>query len=165
VRIWQARSGAGVIAAGDMSTKAEPKLPLAIEDFDTAPVNEAAIFHALNAAKEHSSYILLTGRTAPGHWKIDLPDLRSRIRSFPAITISQPDDQLIAAIYLKHFSDRQLAIAPDVIPFLMPRVDRSMAAIKATVEEIDRAALAEHRSITRAFVAKLMKTKTEKTQD
>jgi chromosomal replication initiation ATPase DnaA len=101
--------------------------------------------------------VLLTGRAPPGQWPLSLPDLRSRIRSYPAIAIKEPDEELLAAVLLKHFADRQIAVAPDVIPFVVARMERSMAAAELIAAHIDRLALAEHRKITRAFAAKVLK--------
>jgi chromosomal replication initiation ATPase DnaA len=157
-RIWQARSGAAISPAADLTPDASGQVtPLAVEDVDLGSFDERALFHRLNLAREHNSFVLLTGRAPPGQWPLSLPDLRSRIRSYPAIAIKEPDEELLAAVLLKHFADRQIAVAPDVIPFVVARMERSMAAAELVAAHIDRLALAEHRKITRAFAAKVLK--------
>jgi chromosomal replication initiation ATPase DnaA len=158
-RIWQTRSHATLIVASDLVADAPPgpSVPHVVEDVDRAPFDERALFHRLNLAREHGSSILLTARTPPGQWNIALPDLRSRIRSYPAVAINEPDEELLAAVLLKHFEDRQLSVSPDVIPFLLSRMERSMAAAQLLAEQIDKVALAEHRKVTRAFAAKVLK--------
>ncbi len=72
--------------------------------------------------------------------------------------IQQPDEEHLAALLVKHFSDRQIEVAPDVISFLIARMERSMAAAQQVTAHIDRLALAERRKITRAFAAKVFKS-------
>ena len=158
-KIWQNRSKAEFVEAPALASHSwpEPYVPLVVEDIDTATFDETALFHHLNLAREHSSSILLTAQTAPGQWNLTLPDLRSRIRSYPAMEIQQPDEEHLAALLVKHFSDRQIEVAPGVISYLIARMERSMAAAQQVTAHIDRLALAEHRKITRAFAAKVFK--------
>jgi chromosomal replication initiation ATPase DnaA len=159
-KIWQNRSKALFVEPGELAQHfwAEPYTPLIVEDIDTSAFDETALFHHLNLAREHGSSILLTAQAAPGQWDLTLPDLRSRIRSYPAMEIQPPDEEHLAAILVKHFSDRQIEVAPDVISYLIARMERSMAAAQQVTAHIDRLALAERRKITRAFAAKVFKT-------
>jgi chromosomal replication initiation ATPase DnaA len=77
-----------------------------------------------------------------------LADLRSRLAALPAVGIGAPDDTLIEAVMVKQFSDRQLRVTPDVIAYLVPRLERSLATIRTVVAALDAAALAEHRAVT-----------------
>jgi chromosomal replication initiation ATPase DnaA len=158
-RIWQRRSGATLLRPSSLPASASSGvvLPLVVEDVDRTPLDERALFHSLNLAREHGSSVLLTARTSPGQWEIALPDLRSRIRSYPVVAINEPDEELLAAVLLKHFEDRQISVSPDVIPYLLARMERSMAAAQLLAEQIDRIALAERRKVTRAFAARVMK--------
>jgi chromosomal replication initiation ATPase DnaA len=158
-KIWENRSNASFLDAAQLASHlwAPPYSPLVLEDVDQANLCETSLFHHLNMAREHGSFILLTAQTPPGQWQIGLPDLRSRIRSYPAVEIQQPNEEHLAALLLKHFSDRQIEIAPDVIAFLVARMERSMAAAQRLTAYIDKLALSEHRKITRAFAAKVFK--------
>jgi chromosomal replication initiation ATPase DnaA len=159
-KIWQNRSNATFVEPQALATHIwpAPYAPLIVEDIDTTPFDETALFHHLNLAREHNSSILLTAQSAPGQWTLTLPDLRSRIRSYPAMEILPPDEEHLAAILVKHFTDRQIEVAPDVIAYLIARMERSMAAAQQVTAHIDRLALAERRKITRAFAAKVFKT-------
>ncbi len=158
-KIWQSRSGASFVEAPELAAHvwSEPFTPIIVEDIDTAAFDETALFHHLNLAREHGSSILLTAQTPPGQWSLSLPDLRSRIRSYPAVEIQQPDEEHLAALLVKHFSDRQIEVAPDVVSYLIARMERSMASAQRLTAHIDRLALSEHRKITRAFAAKVFK--------
>ncbi len=157
--IWRNRSNGEFIELPRLAEHiwTAPYTPLIIEDVDTSAFCETAFFHHLNLAREHGSFILLTAQTAPGQWKISLPDLRSRIRSYPAAEIQPPDEEHLASLLLKHFSDRQIEVAPDVISYLVARMERSMAAAQTVAEQLDKLALAEQKKVTRAFAAKVLK--------
>ena len=115
--------------------------------------DDRILFHLLNLAREHKRSILLTSRTPPGEMNIALPDLRSRLRALPLITIAAPDEALIRAVLIKLFADRQLVVEPHVVNFIALRIERSMAAVNAIVERLDREALATRRRVTRALAA------------
>lgn len=158
-KIWQARSSAEFIAREEIKDHRwePPWQPLIIEDIDAGALPETALFHLLNLAREHGSFILFTAETPPGQWMIALPDLRSRLRSYPAVEIKPPDEQQLAALLVKHFGDRRIEVTPEVISYLVSRMERSMAAAKAVTAYIDKLALSEHRRITRALAAKAFK--------
>src|SRR5258705_9054988 len=79
-------------------------------------------------------------RTAPAAWAIDLPDLASRLRAMPADGIGMPDDTLLAAVLIKHFADLQLRIAPSVIGYIGPRMERSFATAASLPARLDELA-------------------------
>jgi chromosomal replication initiation ATPase DnaA len=85
-----------------------------------------------------------------------LPDLASRLEGTRLASLKEPDDMLFSALLAKLFADRQLSPAPDVIQYLITRLERSHAAAKRFVQIVDKAALNEHKSITRAFVVKIL---------
>lgn len=159
VNVWRAISGARSFQAAGLADAVaqvlERPLPIAIEDFDGARVDEHAAFHLINLARERRFDLLITGRRPPGEWRIGLPDLRSRLRSAALVTIEEPDEALLGAVLVKLFADRQISIEPDVIGYLVKRMERSMAAAQILVEALDRAALAEKRAVTRALAARL----------
>jgi chromosomal replication initiation ATPase DnaA len=118
--------------------------------------DERGLLHFLNAIAERRGHVLLTARAAPARWPVTLPDLASRLAAMPAVAIAPPDDALLAAVLVKLFADRQLAIGADVVDYLVGRMERSFAAASAMVERLDRAALAERRAVTVPMVRKML---------
>jgi chromosomal replication initiation ATPase DnaA len=100
--------------------------------------------------------MLLTSRTPPGEIEASLPDLRSRLRALPLVMIEPPDETLLKAVLVKHFTDRQLIVEPGIIVYIALRMERSMEAAATIVAAIDRAAMADHRKVTRALAAKVL---------
>lgn len=146
--LWCERAGARLIdgAAVTQETAATIGGPIAVDDAERAP--ETALLHLYNAAIEHGFAVLIAAARAPGSWPIALPDLASRMRALPTVGIAAPDDALIAAVLVKHFADRQVRVEPEVIAFLLPRMERSFAAAAALAERLDRLALTRRGAIT-----------------
>ena len=148
--VWRRRSGAEIIeAAGLMQTapSAEPVAALVIDGLG-GPVDERALLHTYNAIAERGGHLLLTALTPPARWPLSLPDLASRLRLAPAAALGLPDDTLLAALMLKLFADRQIAVAPEVPAYVVPRIERTFEAVARLVDRLDRAALAESRAVT-----------------
>jgi chromosomal replication initiation ATPase DnaA len=99
--------------------------------------------------------LLLTGQSPPAGWPLTLPDLASRLRAVPVVSLSAPDDRLLRAVYVKLFADRQLAVDEGLIGFLVNRVERSFPAAREAVARLDREALRLRRPVTRALAAEL----------
>lgn len=159
-QVFAARTGAPVIAAASLHPDDPPRLlaggcAAVIEDGDRG-VDEVALFHLFNLAKESGCTLLLSGRIPPAQWPLTLPDLRSRLNAIPAIGIAPPDDALIAALLIKLFADRQLRVGQEVVAYLLTRMERSFAAARAVVAAVDRAALAEKREITVPLVRQVL---------
>ena len=123
---------------------------LLLEDVD-GEVPEAALFHAINRAAEGDiPALLLTGRTPPVLWRASLPDLVSRLRALPRADLHEPDDELLTRLLLKQFHDRGAPLRPGVIDYLLPRMERSVSAIRDLVDRMDKLALARRTPVTRA---------------
>jgi DnaA regulatory inactivator Hda len=151
VEVWRARSNAVSIDARALNSAAVPHLlgaatEAAVDDADTADAE--ALLHLHNMLAERQGHLLLAAREPPSRWTIRLADLRSRLLAAPAVAIEAPDDALLAAVLVKHFSDRQLRIGEDVIAYLLPRIERSFAAAQAIVAALDEAALADQRAVS-----------------
>ncbi len=91
--------------------------------------------------------VLFTASAPPRTW-VRLPDLASRLAATPTLVIGPPDDALLSALVVKHFADRGIRIAPDVVAYVVVRIERSFAAVATTVAALDAAALASGREVT-----------------
>jgi chromosomal replication initiation ATPase DnaA len=72
------------------------------------------------------------------------------------IEIGPPDGELLRAVLVKLFADRQLIVEPHVIAHLALHMDQSMAAANRIVAEIDRRSLAAQRRVTRALATEVL---------
>lgn len=156
--VWRLKSGAARLQAAVLNEDdvARANGALLVEDLHDGVANERALFHLLNLVREHRLSMLLTSRVPPGELDVRLPDLRSRLRALPLVSIARPDEGLLKAVLVKHFSDRQLAVEPHVINHLALHMEQSMRAAAEIVAEIDRLAMASHRKVTRALAAEAL---------
>ncbi len=109
----------------------------AIDDAET--LDETAIFHRWNRAQESGISLLLV--VGDGGWDIALPDLRSRMGAALQLEIGPPDDALATDLMLSHAAQRGLVLGEGAPAYLVPRMERSYAAIEKIVGEIDRLSL------------------------
>ena len=70
-----------------------------------------------------------------------LDDLKSRTKNCLVAKIDKPDDELMFALILKNFSDRQIIIDKKLINFIIKRVDRSYDKIFEFIYKIDQISL------------------------
>lgn len=154
--LWRERAAARLIdgAAVTPETAADIAGPIAVDNAERAP--EPALLHLYNAAVERGFGVLIVAAQAPASWPIALPDLASRLRALPTVGIAAPDDVLLAAVLVKHFADRQIRVGPEVIAFLIPRMERSFAAAALLAEGLDRLALSRGGPITVPLARQLL---------
>lgn len=158
--VWRQRAGAASTTGRDLCeahvAAFEAAPTLLIEDVDRGIADERIFFHLLNLAREHEGSILVTSRLEPGDLPVRLPDLRSRLRALPVARIEPPDETLLRAVLVKRFADRQMLVEPHVIGYIALRIERSLAAVNAIVDKLDRRALAMQRRVTRALAAEVL---------
>jgi chromosomal replication initiation ATPase DnaA len=161
-RIWLARAGATSIdgaalegkSVADLSDLAAASPAIVIENADRAP--ERPLLHLYNLMRERRGSLLLISIALPAHWSIALPDLASRLRAAPAVTVAAPDDELLGSIILKQLADRQLHAGAGVVHYLVSHMERSAEAARRVVAALDRRALAERREIDRRLAADVL---------
>ncbi|MFM7083883.1 MAG: DnaA ATPase domain-containing protein [Hyphomicrobium sp.] len=158
--VWRLRSGAetrtGATINEEVLISLQKHGAIAIEDIDQGISDERVFFHILNLLKEKGYALLVTSRLPPGELKINLPDLRSRLTALPVAHIKPPDNELLKAVMIKLFADRQLVVEPHVVNYLALHMERSFEALQRIVEECDRFALSRQRNITRVVAAEVL---------
>lgn len=167
--VWQMASDARIVSAADVDARlgegASDLAALVVEDVDKALAGDGAgksateheLFHLINLAKEHEFHVLFTGAAAPGQIEIALPDLRSRMRALPVVRIEAPDEMLLRTVMAKQFGDRQIDVQPNLIEYILPRMERSFEGVGELVELLDRSALESGRRITRQFAGEILR--------
>jgi chromosomal replication initiation ATPase DnaA len=107
-----------------------------IDDAPSRPDTE--LFHAWNRAQEQRRPLLLVADVAPPFWEVQLPDLRSRLAATPLAEIGPPDDSLMRALLEREFGRRSLDARPDLIDWLLTRIERSHLAVIRCVDALDQ---------------------------
>jgi len=159
--MWAEAAGARILSAKLLSD-IEPPAALAtgalvVEDLEPEGLDERALFHLLNLAREERAYVLLTARQALARFVISIHDLASRLRALPAVTLAPPDDAMLRSLLVKLAVDRQLTVDDGVVNYLVNHIERSFAAAHAAVQRLDEEAMRQHRPVTRALAAELFR--------
>ena len=159
--IWAQQSGARMISAHALTAAAVPNAlatgALVVEDLKPEGFDERALFHLMNLAREEAAFMLITARTSPSAFEIELLDLRSRLRAVPVVSLASPDDRLLRALIVKFCADRQLAVDESLVGYLVGRIERSYGAARRAVELLDSESLRLGRPVTRALAAELFR--------
>ena len=159
--IWAREAGARMLSPRVLDGGEVPVAlatgALVLENLAEGRFDEAALFHLINLAREERAYVLITARSAPATWRVDVPDLASRLRSIPIVALDAPDDALLRAVIVKLFADRQLAVDENLVAYLATHIERSFAAARAAVAALDREALRLKRPVTRALAGELFR--------
>jgi chromosomal replication initiation ATPase DnaA len=138
---------------------------------DAERQGETAIFHAWNRAQAERHPLLIVADAAPPEWTVRLPDLRSRLTATPILELGAPDDVLMRALFERQFIKRGLDARPELIDWLLTRVERSHIAVIRAVDVLDQEVLERRKrlsiSLARAALAEaaLVGEPASKTED
>lgn len=158
--IWAARSEALIAPAAAVDAGNVPELAsraaLVLEDVDRGPLDESALFHLVNLARERGTFVLFTSAAPVDGSGIRTADLASRLRLAPSAELGPPDDALLKGVLVKLFLDRQLVVDISVIEYVANRIERSLARAAEFVAELDRETLSRGRRVTRHAAAEIV---------
>jgi chromosomal replication initiation ATPase DnaA len=160
VNLWRERASAVVVAGAALDEDAlgrlvdERRYRIAVEDAEHA--SEPALLHLYNTCLENRGSILIVARRPAACWGTILDDLGSRLRSAPTVGIEPPGEALLGAVLVKHFADRQLRVAPEVVAYLLSHMERSFAAALEITARLDLASLRDRRAITVPLARELL---------
>jgi len=164
--VWATQSGARIIQARDLARADIPDLARSCVAVENVPLiadhpdAQTALFHLHNLVLAEGHSLLLTGTPPVARWQLTLPDLTSRMQAAGAVALEAPDDMLLTAVLAKLLADRQLTPKPDLIPYLLPRMDRSFAAAGDLVARLDSASLAQKKPVTRSLAVQVLDNRT-----
>jgi chromosomal replication initiation ATPase DnaA len=144
----------------DNLQKIKPYQNIIIEDL-SLDVNEKLIYTLFNIIDQDNKYLIITTKKPISEIKFKLEDLKSRTKNFLLAKIDNPDDELMFALILKNFSDRQITIDKKLIDFIIKRVERSYSKIFEFIYKIDRISLKKKKPIDFKIINEALKDKSE----
>ena len=119
---------------------------LILDDFDEK-INEKLMYTLFNIADQDRKFILINSLVPINELNFSLKDFQSRAKNCIFAKIESPDDELMFAILLKNFSDRQITIEKKLIDFIIKHIDRSYGKIYEFIYKIDEISLKKKKSI------------------
>jgi len=129
-----------------------------IEDINNfnSKEDEDFLFHSINLSKELNKSLLLTSSEKISKLNFKTLDLVSRLNAMQAAFIKEPDDMLMEALIIKLFNDRQITIKPNIVYFLMKRIERSYLGVTEIIDLIDKVSLSKKKSISINLIKELI---------
>lgn len=154
-RIWAKRAGARMVEPGELEdlSRRGGTAPLAVEDVERSGYGEDALFHLLNQSMRDGRAVLMTSREPIANWPYQTDDLKSRARLAARFTVALSDDIQLSQMFVKLFGDRQVAVDPKIIAYMVARMERSPEEVVALADLVDRIALSRGTAITRSVAA------------
>lgn len=134
--------------------------PALLEDVDQG-CDDEALFHLINQAARDGASLLLTARTPPAAWPCALPDLRSRLNALSVAEIAEPDDEVLRGVLSNFFRERNIKPHEDVYPYLLRRMERSIAGAREIVRRLDETEDVEIRPVSRVLARQILETDIE----
>ncbi len=119
---------------------------IVLDNFDNL-TEERLLYSLFNLVDHDSKYLLINSITPINEMNFELNDLKSRSKNCLFAKIENPDDELMFAIILKSFSDRQIKIDKKLIDFIIKRIDRSYGKISDFIYKIDELSLKNKKPI------------------
>ena len=127
-----------------------------LDDFDEN-IDENLMYTLFNIADQDNKFVLINSLIPINELNFKLEDFISRTKNCIYAKIEKPDDELMFAILLKNFSDRQIAIEKKLIDFIIKHIDRSYGKIYEFIYKIDEISLKKKKSIDFKIIKEALK--------
>ena len=127
-----------------------------LDNFDQN-IDENLIYTLFNNIDQDNKYLIINSLDPINEMNFKLDDLKSRTKNCLVAKIDKPDDELMFALILKNFSDRQIVIDKKLINFIIKRVDRSYDKIFEFIYKIDQIILKKKKPIDFKIIKEALK--------
>ena len=127
-----------------------------LDNFDQN-IDENLIYSLFNVIDQDNKYLIINSLNPINEMNFKLDDLKSRTKNCLVAKIDKPDDELMFALILKNFSDRQIVIDKKLINFIIKRVDRSYDKIFEFIYKIDQISLKKKKPIDFKIIKEALK--------
>ena len=118
--------------------------------------DEKILYSMFNFAEQYNKYLIINSINPINSVDFSLPDLKSRIKNCIFAKIDKPDDDMIFALVLKHFSDRQIKIEKKIIEYITKRIERSYGKILEFIYKVDQFSLINKKPIDYKSIKKIL---------
>ena len=155
VNIWKKNNNA-ILYCHNLREIIDAKQNVAIDDLFKNIIEED-IFHIINHCKQENLKILITSNLSLNDYSFKLKDLKSRLKTFYHVSISNPDDEMIKIILTKLLLEKQFIIKnPEIFEFLVNRIERSYQSIYNLVDKLDKLSLEKKRQLTIPLIKEIL---------
>ena len=108
---------------------------------DDISIDENLMFSLINNFILHNKYLIISSRVPITSSKVDLKDLKSRLRQFYLLEIKNPSDNLVYSLIMKFFSDNQVVIRKEIVENIVKKIDRSYLRIDDFLTKLNKVSI------------------------
>jgi DnaA-homolog protein len=129
---------------------------LAVDNLEhLTPAAQTTLFHALQTLDQSGGQLLVASRLPVQALGL-LPDVTSRLLTFPQLEITPPTDAELRQLVLKWAADEQLTLEPAVVEYVLTRAARSAPAVLGLLGQLNVLSLQQRRAITVPLVRQVL---------
>ena len=118
--------------------------------------DEKLMYSIFNLVDQDNKYLIINSISPINEINFKLNDLKSRSKNCLFAKIDNPDDELMFAIILKNFSDRQIQVDKKLIDFIIKRIDRSYGKIADFIYKVDELSLKKKKAINIKIIKEIL---------
>ena len=118
--------------------------------------DEKTLYSIFNFVEQYNKYLIINSIDSINSIEFKLPDLKSRLKNCIFAKIDKPDDDMIFALVLKHFADRQIKIEKKIIEYITKRIERSYGKIFDFIYKVDQFSLINKKPIDYKSIKKIL---------
>ena len=118
--------------------------------------DENTLYSIFNFVEQFNKYLIINSIDPINEINFSLPDLKSRFKNCIFAKIDKPDDDMIFALILKHFSDRQIKIEKKIIEYITKRIERSYGKILDFIYKVDQFSLINKKPIDYKVIKRIL---------
>ena len=126
-----------------------------IDDYNNK-CDEKLMYSIFNLVDQDNKYLIINSQNPINEINYNLNDLKSRSKNCLFAKIDNPDDELMFAIILKSFSDRQIQIDKKLIDYIIKRIDRSYGKIEEFIYKVDELSLKKKKPIDFKIIKEIL---------
>ena len=119
-------------------------------------IDERLLYALFNLVDQSNKYLIINSLKPINEMTFKLNDIKSRSKNCLFAKIDNPDDELIFALILKSFSDRQIKIDKKIIDFITKRIDRSYSKIVDFIYKVDELSLKKKKAINLKTIKEIL---------
>ena len=158
-KIFQNKSKALYLTNNDVNEEIFKKIKLSecivIDDFEKIK-NENLLYSLFNLIYQDNKYLLILSNRAISDIVYSLDDLNSRAKNCIFAQIENPDDDLIFAIIVKSFSDRQIKLEKKFLEYIIKRIERSYGKIYEFIYKVDELSLKKKKPVNLKTIKEIL---------
>ena len=158
-KIFQNKSKALYLSHKDVNEEIFKKIKLnefiIIDDFEKIK-NENLLYSLFNLIYHDNKYLLILSNRAISDIDYSLDDLNSRAKNCIFAKIENPDDDLIFAIIVKSFSDRQIKLEKKFLEYIINRIERSYCKIYEFIYKVDELSLKKKKPVNLKTIKEIL---------